>query len=194
MLPDLSEVRKELQEWLTEFLRVRTESQMGVLWQTKAIAVHECEGFKQQRFDGSIDDKALASIRGTVRMDMADVRAQGFAAVLAAYAAGATDLAREMRKHFFNRVSEILEEAGQAVDADGRPLTPDLLLECFEKMDIDFDNKGWPKFPTLIVSPKLAASIAHWKITDDQQRRFERIVERKRLAWRDRESDRRLVD
>lgn len=194
MLPDLTISRAEVERSLHEYHRRQTMARMGIMRDVKKVAMYECIGFKQRRSDGSTDDKQLDRVEGTIRLDCAEVRERGLAAVLEAYDQSAVDYAGELKKHFFERMNEILSDAGQTWDAGGRPFTPELLLEFFEKIEIDFDSDGSPNLPTLIVPPDLGRTITKWNISDDQQRRFEQIIEQQRLVWRDRESDRRLVD
>ncbi len=194
LLPDLTSIRKELDELLVEFLQRRSRARSGVMHQIKNVVMYECQGYEQHRSDGSVDNQGLAPIEGTIRLDPREIEQKGFTAVLEAYDQAAAKLGDAMKEYFFHRMDEIVTEAGQSWDAGGRQLSPELIFECYEKLDIDFDSKGMPCLPTLVVPPSMADRISKWNMTDEQQSRFEQIIEQKRLAWRNRESDRRLVD
>lgn len=195
MLPDLPSTRGAVHGFLREFLKRQTFARTGVWQQVRRhVALYECCSFEQHRFDGSVDDQDLAPIGGTIRLELGELQTKGFAAVLEAYDKAAIELAHNMSRHNFARMDQIFKEAGQSYNAGGRPLTPDLFLEFLEKMEMDFDSDGKPCFPSLVVPPNLAETVRNWDITNDQQRRFEQIIDQQRLTWRDRESDRRLVD
>lgn len=195
MLPDLPATREHVSKALREFFKRTARAQTGV-WQKldRHIADYECSGFEQHRFDGSVDLQDYKSVAGTIRLDLRDLKREGFAAVVRAYREAATEFGQRMAKLHWGRFDEIIEESGQSFDAGGKPLTPDLFLDLLENVDLDFDTEGNPCFPTFITTPSLLDTVRGWTITNEQQHEFEQLVERKRLAWRDRESDRRLVD
>jgi len=69
----------------------------------------------------------------------------------------------------------------------------DLIMTMWESMDIDFDETGNPRLPTIVASSKIREQLEKQEITDEQKERFEQLIERKRFEWRDRESNRKLV-
>ena len=74
-----------------------------------------------------------------------------------------------------------LEAAGQTIDAAGRPLSWDVVLDAFDKMDWDFDETGQPKPKTLFAGPAAAAKLeALPPPTPEQEARFVEMMERKR--------------
>ena len=91
-----------------------------------------------------------------------------------------------------------MEEVGNSLDAGGQPLTAEMILRVWDRMDFDFDKQGRPKMPTLVFNP------IHRQRVDEQFRRIanepeliklkQDIMNRKKLDWYDRESRRKLVD
>jgi hypothetical protein len=82
---------------------------------------------------------------------------------------------------FFASLGEICDAAGQTVDAGGRSLDHDLLLEALEGVEITFDAEGNPQMPTLVVHPEMADKIAALPpATPEQEQRFADMMQRKK--------------
>jgi hypothetical protein len=60
-------------------------------------------------------------------------------------------------------------------------------------MEFDFDENGQPQRPTMMCNPLVFEKVRKWEVTDEQKVRLAAIVEKKRLAWREREGNRKLV-
>ena len=159
----------------------------------KAVVMHEGHRMELRRSDGSIERRLLKNIGTAIRIHTDDLEKRGLQAVLAAMEVAAADLAEKQSRFFFERLNETLEEAGQTRDAGGKPFTFDLMLEALEMVDIDFDEHGQPIWPTFLCGRAHYETAQKWVLTDEQKQKDEELVERKRLAWRERESNRRLV-
>jgi len=198
MLPDFPKVRLTISKFLRDFLETRTSEHSGILRQMKKkVALHECSKYEQHRFDGSTEKEGLSRLTSKITISKPDLDDKGFAAVLEAYDQAAKDIADKQTSFFFGRLDEILESTGQSFDAGGKKFTLDLFLDLFDKTETDFDEQGQPILPTLIsgISGRsLSETVRKWIITDEQKKRFEEIIERKWFTWRDRESNRKLVD
>lgn len=84
-------------------------------------------------------------------------------------------------KGVLDGLDRTLEAAGQTIDASGRPLSWNIVLDAFEKMDWDFDEAGQPKPKTLFAGPAAAAKFAALPPpTPSQEARFVEMMERKR--------------
>jgi hypothetical protein len=109
----------------------------------------------------------------------------------------ADELARSIGQTFRATLDEATREVGNLVDGKGQPLSQNLYLEMIEKVLIDFDEHGRPT-TTIHAHPTLAAALRakldEWNQDPVFTKRVQEIWQRKRLEWRDRESDRKLVD
>jgi hypothetical protein len=117
--------------------------------------------------------------------------------LLAKVDAIAGELARQTSKEGFRKLEEELSKVGNAVDAGGRPVSQEVLLEMLEKMEMSFDDAGNPDI-TFIVHPVvgevLRSRMEEWHQDVEFRKRHDELISRKREAWRDRESNRKLVD
>lgn len=104
----------------------------------------------------------------------------------------ATEAVEQLMPQFFDRMGDILREAGQEVDAKGGPLTVDLYLDGIEKVDLDFDEDGKPLLPRLVLPADLAAKFQALEWTEEHKARFERLMNDKRKVFDARRRVRRL--
>lgn len=89
--------------------------------------------------------------------------------------------AEQLETQFFEFMNKVTAEAGQVVDAGGRPFSHDLVLDMFEKLQIDFDEDGKPEMPTFVVDPKTYEKLG--EPTPEQMKRRDEIIERKRREF-----------
>lgn len=116
---------------------------------------------------------------------------------LDSWAAMISDAADEalsvLMPQFLRGMDEACDRAGTAVDAGGKPFDHDLFLESMERYELDFDEAGKPRMPTIFASPGVLEQIRRlppW--TPDQTARYESIIERKRNQFNARRRVRRL--
>jgi hypothetical protein len=74
----------------------------------------------------------------------------------------------------------------------------DQILEVWEKMEIDFDDDGKPRWPTIVLQPDAQAEIQvklpKWHEGPEFRKKWAELIERKRKEFDEREARRRLVD
>jgi len=108
-------------------------------------------------------------------------------------------MAGDMAKHSIGVLEKVTERTGNVVKGEkGEGITPKLILDAIEKMEIGFDEKGNPIMPVLVMSPqdfeKIKAEQKAWESDGELEKRRREIIEKKRKEWIDRESNRKLVD
>jgi len=98
----------------------------------------------------------------------------------------------------FEKMEEVTERTGKIVDAKSRPLSPQIILDALEIVEIDFDEYGNPIFPDLVIDEnqyqKIKDRIPEWESDLELLRKHRELIEKKRREWIDRESNRKLVD
>jgi len=107
------------------------------------------------------------------------------------------DAARQSEGILFTTIDEAIAETGNAIDARGKPFSPGLILDLLDGVQIEFDDRGQPIMPTIVLHPDLFNSIKDKFPTPESDpewaARRREILARKKEEWRDRESDRKLV-
>lgn len=113
------------------------------------------------------------------------------------YKAVALELGKQKAQQMYTEIDKIVNEVGNVVSTRGRPMSPEILFELFDKMHIDFNSDGsiiWPAF----VGNKQTAEKFIQLLKELEQEPYktmmENIIEKKRMEFNDRESNRKLVD
>jgi hypothetical protein len=195
MLPDIPNANSYVKECLIRILYRRIAIKTGWMqYMNPPEPIREGRKVIFYRYDGSKDDVPMKLSKGKMTIKCDDLEKKGLPVVLEALEQVATDMANQQSKQFTERINDICKESGQVIDNQGRPLTFETILKLLESIDIDFDEQGQPKMPSIVAGPKLAAKIKDLNPTDEQKKRENEIIDRKFSEWRDRESSRRLVD
>jgi hypothetical protein len=193
MLPDFPKIKAKLHGRLmahfNQELRRRTID-------VPRFLQHEGDRCTVQREDGTIVE--LQSEEIEARHEIPRGQSIGLADAKQIY----TDMADQMADHhmrsFLRVVNESVAEAGTAVDARASKFNFDLFLETLSKMQLDFNEKGEPILPTVVLHPKtweaIKQEVAKWEQNPKYKTRHRQLIERKRGEWRERESRRKLVD
>lgn len=107
------------------------------------------------------------------------------------------DMAAQRFKALFNKMEDVTQRTGNVVDGQGAGLTPDLIMETLEKMDIRFDENGNPHLPTMYISPDVSKKMGEnadlWKETPEMEQKMAKLIDKKRSEWNDRQDRRKLV-
>jgi len=151
----------------------------------KGFAQHEGTAHSYDRIGAkAVTDEGFEAIAIPVTIDVSeipDLVGEKLAAKIDAVADG---LASKRMEMFYRKMNEVTEEVGNAMDMKGAPLTQDAFFTILERVDVEF---GPDNLPTSVwhTTPALAEVIGKWD---------EELLDRKRNEWRDRESNRKLVE
>ncbi|WP_142383542.1 hypothetical protein [Bacillus sp. T33-2] len=99
---------------------------------------------------------------------------------------------QSLMPQLFNSILDVCEASGQVVSGEGQPFTFDTLLDGLEKMDIRFNEDGSPIMPTLYINPANKDQILNIKPTEEQLKRREIILSKKRADFFAKKRTRRL--
>jgi hypothetical protein len=133
-----------------------------------------------------------AVLRAELEMDIRPIVDGDLGEVGAALERVAEQEVQSFTAAFVERMDKITEAAGTSVDAGGRPLSHDLLLEMFERIDIDFDDEGNAELALFAPSNLIRKLQELPAITDEQQRAWDEMMARKRADFEARTRRRRL--
>ncbi|MGH2844560.1 MAG: hypothetical protein ACRDL0_00790 [Thermoleophilaceae bacterium] len=133
-----------------------------------------------------------AVLRAELEMDVRPIVDGDLGEVRAALERVAEQEVQSFTAAFVERMGKVTEAAGTSVDAGGRPLSHELLLEMFERIDIDFDDEGNAEL-ALFAPPNLIRKLhALPPMADEQQRAWDEMMARKRADFEARTRRRRL--
>lgn len=197
MLPDFSTTKPALVRHLHRFLNERVDTHMGPFAGVPRSTYFEGDTHSVKRTPSQTEStspfeeassKLLVHGHEVPTLSLRDIyeRLDGIA----------QDVASQMATYFYQTISQAVEEVGNDVKADG-PITPDLLLEALERLQIDFDRFGQPSLPQIHVHPKMAQRLQDsilQMMTDPRYRdKYQYVLTTQRENWRAREAGRKLV-
>jgi hypothetical protein len=197
VLPDYPSLKQELHGALNKILRARFQAHSQVLNEVPRGRVFEGTGTQIQRASGEVEDSDDLSASGTLTLKTEDLPKLTFEKVVEKLDEVAQEMAAEATTKFFQSLEAATARTGNVVDAGGRPLSAEAIIEVLEKIYIDCDDDGNLELPTIVIHPKQADALraAEEELDRDPQlkRRHEEALEAKREEWRVREASRKLV-
>jgi len=158
---------------------------------------HEGQVHSYEQEGGHIVSQGYVELGAPIEIEIAEVPPLVGERLKEKLNAAAEQMARQQAGLFYQRLKEVTSAAGTAVNAHGKPLSQDLFLEVLERREVNFDQQGRPEgifdaAPAML--EQLAKSLAEWFGDPTFRKRHEEIMRRKYEAWRDRESNRKLVE
>lgn len=99
---------------------------------------------------------------------------------------------RNTMPKLFEYVERVGEASGNTINANGQPLSYDLIIQMLETMDMSFDEDGNSN-AMLIVHPTMAEKIGKLPPpTEEQSKAWAKMIERKRREYNESRPSRRL--
>jgi len=197
MLPDLPNLKRDLQKVLNRLFKNMVNSRIGFLAELPKSISFEGKRICIIKADGSIDDIDLKESSVEIELNLDEIPRITPNKLLEMIKDSADKMARKISNSMFESLNETLEKAGQSVDNQGKPLDAEAVFEVMEKLQLEFDETGNIDTLSLVVSPSLAPKAKHVleQIKSDPtlRKRHDEIIGKKWLEWRDREATRKLV-
>lgn len=197
MLPDFPEVKSELVDMLVEFLKTRINNYLGPLSEIPRSKVFEGDGHTLTRSSGEREQITFQEYRAGFRVSDEELPTLSMDSLLERLDKTAEEMARQQAQSVFSQVSEAVERVGNVVDAEGKRISAQMILDVLSKMHVEFNSDLTPQWPTLFIPPGLsdALQLAQEEYESDPElkKQFSQLVERKREEWRAREASRKLV-
>ncbi|MDV2495029.1 MAG: hypothetical protein RX316_02325 [bacterium] len=197
MLPDFPASKRKYKDWADELVRLIFKVEAPVIALLKKVKQHEGKLFAYERERGEMIEPSYTTATSEIEVHISEAPNMTPEKLIEKLKAVAKDLAKQQEEPLFETLTSLSEESGTVVKGSGEPLNPDLLIEVLEKLDIDFDHKtGQPRMPTIVVSPQLniEEKLKEWEADKKAKIKYQTLIEKKRQEWRDRESNRKLVD
>lgn len=197
MLPDVPDLKQDLQHILDRYLRKAIYERLGVFADAPKHKVHEGMEMRVYRADGTVEDTGMkeASVEMSLKFD--DIPHMTVADRIAKLNEMADAMAKQMAEHLYGSLNHSLEKAGQVVDGKGKPFGVESVFAALEKLQVDFDKLGNPNKLKFVVGsalvPRVREMVEQEKNDPSIKKRHDEIMERKWLEWRDREAARKLV-
>jgi hypothetical protein len=199
MLPDYPKLKARITERYRDRLRAVINAHLGVFGEVPVTKMQEGWRSILHREDGStgemqpkrveasaaltVDPKRVEELKPAQIIDMLDELGRG--------------LAREKFKLFIQSIDEAVEKVGNVTSPDKKGV--EAIFEALEKQWRDFNDDGTPRPTSLLFGSaetrqRVEGLFRQIMESPDLRKRYDSIVEKKREAWRDRETARNLVE
>lgn len=198
MIPDFPQEKEKLMQYWLKYLGSKNKELMGFFGKLPSYANHEGHQWKLIRSDGSQSDQPYHEIQAIFQVEIKEVPNLTPEKIRMKLDNIAEELSKQISRNIFDEISKATREVGNDVDVHGEPLTQEHFLQTLEKIDLDFDEGGNWKPPTIIMHPNLWAAkkdeFKLWETDEEFLAKQKELIARKKEEWCGREINRKLVD
>ena len=198
MIPDFPDEKEKLMQIWFSYLNFKHNELLGFFGTIPTHRNHEGNQWDLNRADGTYDRQQYKTIETYMNIEYKDIPNLTSEKIQEIITKIAEDMARQMSQNMFAEISRVTKSIGNEVNLNGQPFEKESFLEVLSKIDIDFDENGKMKSPSIIMSPKMWEEnkdrFATWEEDKDFLAKHEAIISKKREEWCDRENNRKLVD
>jgi hypothetical protein len=195
MLPDYSETKELFSRFFQTYIRRKARA-ISPLADVRVRYLHEGKGMKMVRADQSESNTGAQQLSTMAEIKIDEIPDLTLQKALAKYDEMILDLVGKQTGFALDRISEDIPKS-QSVDAKGKKLDADLVLQVLETIQIDFYPDGRPHelhvVGGLFSEERLRAADKEVKSNPELQKRYEELMARKKEEWRAREASRKLV-
>lgn len=190
MLPDFPSLREALDTVANLRIHAKMREYWPVLKSIRGITQHEGSNhsFHQEGFGTIVQSPEMHQTK--IEIGLADIPELVGEKLSQKLDEIAVDMARQASEQFYSRITEATDKAGNSFDAGGKPLSQELALRMFERVE-------WTPQSVFLANPATAEAIGkqwrEWEKDREFMTKFNDLMVRKKEEWRDRESNRKLV-
>lgn len=191
----------ELPEYVNEFGKFTYKSINELVWKKdpvlSQISVVEAEEIPTTQYSlpsGETLELQPIAAAGTANIQTEDLLSSDLSSYYVSIDAAAESILPQVREQFYNHVGTVCDAYGNSVSAEGQPISHELMLQVYEKKDLNFDENGNIAEGEMIV---LSASMAEQlrklpPMTAEQEQAWNEMIERKRQEFYARKRNRKL--
>lgn len=200
MLPDFLKTKEKLKKMLDSERKKAEMLHLGPVADAPRSMIFE--GKRTNRTviiytDAPCEEIKMGEVTSKLEVKWEEVETMTHETILNKIDNVAKEMAEQIKKSYYETLSEAAEEAGNVTSSDGKPLSVDMILEMVKEMHLSFDEKGEASGLTFAASPELYPAlvevIEQAKADPQIDNRFKALMEQKREEWRVRENNRELV-
>lgn len=198
MLPDFPKEKREFEKFWNQYLAYKHRELLGFFASIPSFTIHEGNIWLIERSDGTSSEHPFEELISDFTIKNEEVPELTPEKIREKLDTVAKNAAQQVSQKIIKEIQEAAERTGNTVNAKGQPLTKELLLELFEKIETGFDEKGEWIPPSIIMNPDgwkaNEEKFKEWEQDEDFAKKQEEIINKKREEWYAREALRKLVD
>jgi len=197
MLPDFPKIKEKLLDLFLFGIKYIQHQNAPIVALTPKHIIHEGNKSILVREETEIVNIPIKKFSSELKFDIKELESLPLKSVFERFQKMALDFATDQEKYLIETLSKELEKVGNVINNKGKPLDPELFLKLIEKIQLDFNPDGTPRFPYIFAGEKLInklKEILELFSKEPYKSKYEALLEKKKLEYRDRESNRKLVD
>lgn len=199
MLPDFPKLKERLLRlaWIEHRGRVQADELIGAI---RATPYFEGGGVASGDVEGHVEHSKAQLMAFPYGIERSAMIERGLDALRESLAEATALQIQAMHEMLLRKAGDAVARVGNQVDAGGQPFSAELYFEMLESVQIDFDELGRPDISgmRMVMHPDQAERVRvlmeQWQHDESFQQRYREMMLKKRDEWRDRESNRKLVD
>lgn len=193
-----NDIQEEFHRLSILFVKFMTRQYSPLLKQIKSKEIPEGAGFSiiREKREDMLDFKKIVSktvIKRETYLDL-DIQFIVNSLIHLGY-----EMAKQIDKNSFQKLNSTLKAAGQSINGKNKLFTHDLLLEMFDKIEIEFDDErkmmpGYCFFMHPDLWKKIAPKVKEWESDPIKKEKYNKLMEKKYNEYLTKESNRKLLD
>lgn len=196
MFPDFPKAKKLIDEQIFDFFEKQIEyHSQGLIANIPKRIIQEGDGFYTEYSKDLSHQSEMRPIHTSFEYSTKEVL-ENPNIIFDKLDRMAKDAAYQQTVMIFDSISEVTEKVGNVVKSKGK-MTAEDIFNVFEKIVIDFNKDGTARMPTIHAGEQMTQdAIAAFKEIDETpelRERFNKIMEKQKSDWHDRENNRELV-
>jgi hypothetical protein len=195
VLPDFSETKRLFGRFFQTYARRKARA-ISPFADAQTRYLHEGRGMKVMRSDESESNTETQRLSSEIQIKFDEIPDLTLEKAVAKYDEMILDIVRKQTGFALQQLSDNIP-ASQRVDAKGKKLDAEIILEILETIQLEFYPDGRPHELHVIgglFSPeRRKAAGEQFQNSPELQKRRDELMERKREEWRVREASRKLV-
>jgi len=195
MLPDYSATKRLFSRFFQTYARQKARD-ISPFADVQTRYLHEGSGIKVMRADQSESNTEAHQLSSMMEMRRDEIPELTLEKAIGKFDEMILDMVRKQTGFALERLSEDLPKS-QTVDAKGKKLDAEIILDMIETIQIDFYPDGRPHelhvIGGLFTPERLKAVDEEFQGNIELKMRRDDLMARKREEWRAREADRKLV-
>jgi hypothetical protein len=196
MLPDYPETKRLFERFFQTYMRRKARQVSPFLSAVQVRYIHEGRGMKITRADDTESESKVQQLSAIMQIGFAEIEHLTFEKVIQKFDELVVDMVRKQAGFAMERISEDLP-ASQTVDAKGEPLTPQVMYDLFERIELEYNPDGTIQplhvVGQLFTPEKMKAMKEQIEADPEMNKKFDDLMRRKKETWLAREADRKLV-
>ncbi|MGB7209778.1 MAG: hypothetical protein WBD27_14030 [Pyrinomonadaceae bacterium] len=164
------------------------------LSQIPVVEVDEIPTAKYSLPSGEILEQEPIQTTGTAILETDDLLSGELNSYYVFIDALAESLLPQLKKQFYEHLDSVCDAFGQSVNANGQPLSHELMMQVVDKKQWEFDEDGnFAEGEMMVLGESMAEQLRNLPpMTNEQKRAWDDLLARKRQEFDDRKRTRKL--